>query len=219
VKDFGRCLDAAKERRGASEGYPAMLPQLSQDEVRDLATQYLDRIGALAPAAKRIVNKTTTNFRMLGAIHLAFPQAAIIHVVRDPLDTCLSCFTKQFVDAHTYSYDLAELGRYYAFYRELMVHWACILPAGRILNVSYEALVADFETEARRIVAHCGVDWDPRCLEFYKTERPVLTASALQVRQPIYDRSIGRWRAYGALLDPLMKALGAEADPIVLAAR
>ncbi len=218
VKFFGQILDAVLALQGASDGYPELLPGLSEDDFREIGTRYLEKISALAPAARRIVNKTTTNFRMLGAIHLALPAAAVIHVVRNPLDTCLSCFSKQFVDAHSYSYDLTELGHYYAFYRELMVHWACILPPARILDVSYESLVADVETEARRIVAHCGLDWDPRCLEFHKTERPVLTASALQVRQPIYDRSVGRWRAYGALLEPLMKALGAEGDPIVLAA-
>ena len=148
-----------------------------------------------------------------GLIHLALPNAAIIHTIRDPVDTCLSCFSKMFAEEQGHTYDLAELGRYYRHYQALMAHWHRVLPTGRILDVRYEDVVADLEGQARRIVAHCGLDWDPRCLAFHQTERPVLTASATQVRQPIYNSSIGRWRGYKEFLAPLLVELGIAGPP------
>jgi Sulfotransferase family len=138
---------------------------------------------------------------------MALPNAAIIHAVRDGVDTCLSCFFKHFKDGQRYSYDLAELGRYYRHYRELMAHWHRTLPQGRILDVRYEDVVADLEGEARRILSHCGLDWDPKCLDFHRTERSVKTASASQVRRPLYAHSVGRRRAYEAFLAPLLAEL------------
>lgn len=111
-----------------------------------------------------------------------------------------------------YSYDLEELGRYYARYRRLMAHWKRVLPKGRILDVGYEDVVQDLEGQARRILAHCGIPWDDRCLSFHKTDRPVQNASAVQVRQPIYKNSIGRWRAYEEWLGSLLTALDGEAS-------
>jgi hypothetical protein len=128
-------------------------------------------------------------------------------VVRDPIDTCLSCYSKLFADGNPFTYDLAELGRYYRHYASLMVHWHRVLPGGRMLEVRYEDVVADLEGQARRMLAYCGLDWDAACLDFHRTERPVLTASAAQVREPIYDRSIGRRRAYEPFLAPLLDAL------------
>ena len=135
------------------------------------------------------------------------PNARIIHVVRDPVDTCLSCFSKLFTVEQPFTYDLAELGRYHRAYQRLMAHWRAVLPTDVLLEVEYEALVENFEPQARRIVAHCGLEWDPACLEFYKTSRPVHTASMVQVRQPIYRSSVGRWRPDPALLRPLLQAL------------
>jgi hypothetical protein len=143
-----------------------------------------------------------------GLIHLALPNAIIIHTIRDPVDTCLSCFSKLFTEGQNHTYDLAELGRYYRHYQALMAHWHRVLPPGRILDVRYEDVVADLEGQARRIIAHCGLNWDPRCLAFHQTERPVLTASAAQVRQPIYDNAIGRWRVHEPFLGPLLAELG-----------
>jgi hypothetical protein len=152
-----------------------------------------------------------SNFYFVGLIHLALPQARIIHVMRDPVDTCVSCFSKLFSAAQDHTYDLAELGRYYARYARLMAHWRRVLPPGRMLEVRYEGVVADLDGEARRIIAHCGLDWDPRCLAFHRTERPVRTASATQVRQPIYRSAVGRWRAYAPDLAPLLAELGVAA--------
>jgi hypothetical protein len=138
---------------------------------------------------------------------LALPNAPIIHTVRDPVDTCVSCFSKLFSAQQDHTYDLAELGRYHRRYRQLMKHWHQVLPPGRILDVRYEDVVADLEGQARRIIAHCGLDWDPRCLSFHETARPVRTASATQVRQPIYTSAVGRARVYEQFLGPLLKEL------------
>ena len=147
------------------------------------------------------------NFAFAGLIHLALPNATIIHTVRDPVDTCISCFSKLFTEGNLQTYDLAELGRYYRRYQALMAHWHRVLPPGRILDVKYEDTVADLEGVARRIVAHCGLPWDQSCLDFHRTERIVRTSSATQVRRPIYASSIGRGHAYGSLLEPLLAGL------------
>ncbi|MGO8919003.1 MAG: sulfotransferase family protein [Stellaceae bacterium] len=132
----------------------------------------------------------------------------VIHARRDPLDTCLSCFARLFAHDQPYTYDLRELGRYYRAYAALMEHWRSVLPPGVMLEVPYEAVVADVEAEARRILAHCGLPWDDACLAFHRSRRPVRTASASQVRQPIYRGSIGRWEPYRDWLQPLTDALG-----------
>jgi hypothetical protein len=111
-----------------------------------------------------------------------------------------------------FTYDLAELGRYYRGYRALMAHWREVLPPGVMLDVQYEELVADFESQARRIVDFCGLEWDARCLQFYQTQRPVLTASAVQVRRPVYASSVSRWQSYAPMIRPLLDALGGDAQ-------
>jgi hypothetical protein len=146
------------------------------------------------------------------------PHARFIHTFRDPAATCLSCFSKLFVGNLNYAYDLRELGRYYNAYAELMAHWHSALPPGIMLDVRYEALVTDVEAQARQIVAFCGLAWDPRCLAFYATQRPVRTASARQVRQPIYRDAIERWRRYEPWLGPLLDELGSSGEAKPLAA-
>ena len=175
--------------------------------LRELAARYDDDLMRLAPQAARVTDKMPSNFFWAGLIHLAFPHAAIIHTVRDPLDTCLSCFSKLFIEDHPYAYDLGELGRFYKRYENLMAHWHAVLPPGRILDVRYEDVVADLENQARRVVTHCGLDWDERCLAFHRHARPVRTASLAQVRQPIYGTAVGRARAYEVFLGPLKAAL------------
>jgi len=196
---------------GGGLRYPDTLAQLSPRDVQALGARYVAAIAPLAPQAARIVNKMPSNFLFAGLIHLALPNARIIHAVRDPLDTCLSCFSKLFVAGQPQTYELAELGRYYRHYQDLMAHWRAVLPPGRILDVRYEDVVADLEGEARRIIAHCELDWDARCLDFHRTARPVRTASAAQVRQPIYGNAIGRGRPYEPFLRPLVDALAGAA--------
>ena len=190
--------------------YPDCLPALDAAGVKEIGTRYLAQVRRLAPAGvTRIIDKMPSNFLVLGLIHLALPNARIIHTIRDPVDTCISCFARLFTLEHNYMYDLGELGRYYRAYQRLMAHWHCALPRGRILDVRYEQLVADLEGGARRIVAHCGLDWDERCLTFHRTQRPVRTPSGMQVRRPIYTSSIGLRRHYEPFLGPLVAALGA----------
>jgi hypothetical protein len=176
-------------------------------DYRDLGTRYLAELKRLAPAAIHVTDKMPGNFIFAGLVHLALPNAAIIHTIRNPVDTCLSCFSKLFTEGQTHTYDLAELGRYYSHYQALMAHWHCVLPPCRILDVRYEDVVADLEGQARRIIAHCGLNWDSRCLAFHQTERPILTASAAQVRQPIYNSAVGRWRVHEEALRPLLAEL------------
>jgi tetratricopeptide (TPR) repeat protein len=186
--------------------FPEAASDLTDSDLHDLGARYLSRIERLS-YAPHISDKMPSNFMFAGLIHLALPNARIIHAIRDPLDTCLSCFSRLFAGEQNHTYDLGELGRYYRGYRDLMAHWHRVLPPDCILDVRYEDVVADLEGQARRILAHCGLDWDPRCLAFHQTERPVRTASATQVRQPIYNSSIGRWRLYEPFLGPLLAEL------------
>src|SRR3981189_2122844 len=162
--------------------------------MRAVGARYVAALKRLAGGAGRVTDQMPANFFFAGVIHLPPPNTPIIHTVRDPLDACVSCFSKLFTAEQNHPYDLAELGRYHRRYQRLMAHWHRVLPAGRILDVRYEDVVADLEGAARRIIAHCGLDWDARCLDFHRTERPVRTASATQERQPISTTGAGRAR-------------------------
>jgi tetratricopeptide (TPR) repeat protein len=199
--------------------FPDMVLAMSGEHFRTLATHYLDGLLRSAPEASRIVDKMPGNFLFTGLIHLALPHAAVIHAVRDPIDTCVSCFSVNFSRGQLHTYDLAELGRYYRHYQALMAHWHRVLPPRRIFEVRYEDLVDDVEGVARCIIAHCGLAWDTRCLDFHRTERSVRTASAAQVRQPIYKSSIGRWRRYEDFLGPLLSELEPSSAAIMPAVR
>jgi hypothetical protein len=168
-----------------------------------------------APHYTRFTDKYPFNFINVGLIHLALPNARFIHSRRSPLQTCLSIFSRLFHDV-AFSYDLGELGRYYRAYDALMAHWRSALPEGVMLEINYEELVDDFEGNVRRILAHCGLDWDEHCLAFHQTTRQVTTASSEQVRRPLYRTSLRRWQPRQALLEPLFDGLGPEltmADP------
>jgi tetratricopeptide (TPR) repeat protein len=187
--------------------FPGIIRVTSGEYLRRLAASYIKEIRRGAPDVARVTDKLPSNYLFTGLIHLALPNARIIHMRRNPLDTCVSCFSILFRSGHAYSYDLGELGRYFRAYERLMAHWRQVLPERVMLEVDYENLVGDFEGEARRIVAHCDLEWNPRCLAFYDTARPVRTASATQVRRPIYSSAIGRWHAYEPHLRPLFDAL------------
>lgn len=163
--------------------------------------------GNSDPDVRHVTDKMPDNFRLIGLIRLILPNARVIHCTRDPMATCLSIYKRLFaVEGLQFSYDLGELGHYYNLYRDLMAHWRSALP-GFIYDVSYEDLVADQETCTRALVSRCGLDWDPNCLRFEKSARPVQTASATQVRKPIYTRSLALWQKYEAHLKPLKDAL------------
>jgi hypothetical protein len=199
-------------RRGDRGGVEVEVAGLCAATVRHLASEYLAGLRRLAPGAARITDKMPTNFALVGFIHLALPDARIIHVRRNPIDTCVSCFATLFTRAHAYTYDLAELGRYHCAYQAMMAHWQKTLPPSVILDVEYEDVVADVNAQARRMLEHCGLPWDDVCLAFYETQRTVSTASAAQVRRPVYDTSVGRWRAYQSSLQPLLQALAIDPD-------
>jgi hypothetical protein len=207
LKTFNDVVDTVRGPDGAVLPFPEFVPALEAAPIRTIGAHYLAQIRALAPEASHITDKMPSNYYFAGLIHLALPNARIIHTVRDPVDTCISCFSKLFTAEQSHTYDLGELGRYYRRYQQLMAHWRRVLPAGRILDVRYEDVVADLEGQARQIIAHCGLEWDPRCLAFHTTKRPVRTASATQVRQPIYRSAIGRWRVYEEFLGPLLAEL------------
>lgn len=186
---------------------PAFLGLLAE-QLRELGARYARGIEALAPQAARVTDKWPWNFKFAGIIHLALPNARMIHVQRDPLDTCLSCFATLFSSDLPYMYDLSELGRYYRAYVCLITHWRNAMPPGAMLEIQYEELVADFEAQARRLVEYCGLEWNDACKDFSSVKRPVRTASAVAVRQPLYRSAVGRAQAYDEYLAPLRAALG-----------
>lgn len=186
--------------------------RLSARQLHALAGRYLAALRRLSATAERITDKMPRNFIHIGLIHLLFPNARIIHTRRDPRDTAISCFSTMGLGY----FDLAELGRFYRSYRSLLAHWRNVLPNGVMLDVDYEALVEDFDTQARQIVAHCGLEWDDSCAAFYRNERPVLTDSVGQVHQPIYRSSVGRWRRYEKFMGPFLDALEGKETPAPL---
>jgi hypothetical protein len=181
---------------------------MDETALRRIAQTYLGRLPVAPEGKIRIVDKLPDNFIAAGLIRLILPNARIIHTVRHPLDTCVSCYSRRFTTGQNFSYDLAELGRYYRHYSELMAHWRSILPPGAMLDVAYEDIVEDLEGQARRLIEYCGLPWDDRCLDFHRTGRFVKTASAAQVRKPLFRSSLQRWRRYEPCLGPLLRELG-----------
>ena len=178
------------------------LENICVDQLTKIGQTYLSAISELAPKASCIVDKMPTNFMFLGPIALAMPAAIIVHCRRDPIDTCLSCYKRLFSHNHPYSYDLRELGQFYGLYQRIMSHWTSVFP-DRIVEVVYEDLVESFDCESRRLIEACGLDWEDNCMDFYKTERQVRTASIQQVRQPMNNKSIGAWKKYESFLTEL----------------
>ncbi len=188
--------------------FPQYVSTFDAADFRRMGHAYLASLPKLPDGKIRITDKMPLNFLYVGLIRLILPNARIIHTMRDPVDTCVSCFTTLFTHGQPFSYDLAELGRYYRWYHRLMAHWRAVLPAGVMFDVAYEDVVDNLEKQARRLIDFCGLPWDNRCLSFYETSRSVATASNVQVRQPIYRSSLARWRRYEAYLQPLLAELG-----------
>jgi tetratricopeptide (TPR) repeat protein len=166
---------------------------------------YLAKLKELAPEATRVVDKMPANFLYVGMIHAALPEARFIHMRRNPVDSCLSIYFQNFHLIHSYANDLGDLAHFYREYLQTMDHWRRLLPEGTLIEVDYEALVSDQEQWSRRMVEHIGLPWDPRCLQFQKTERTVTTFSKWQVRQQIHQGSVARWRRYEKHLGPLLE--------------
>lgn len=203
-----RVIAALTGQLGRS-AYPEAVGKLSPAGLRQLGEAYVADLPR-RDGCVRIIDKLPGNFRHIGLIRLILPNAKIIHTSRNPFDTCVSCYSKLFSSGQHFSYDLAELGRYYRRYQKLMRHWRAVLPPGSFLDVAYEDVVNDVGGQARRLVEFCGLDWDARCTSFHKNDGFVMTASAVQVRKPLYRDSLNRWRRYEAWLSPLFAALGED---------
>jgi Flp pilus assembly protein TadD len=211
VKYLARALGQLRDRFPSLPKYPEMAAKVTPAQLDIVAKNYQQALGQGAGDSKRITDKLLTNYFFLGLINLLFPKAKVINTRRDPVDTCLSGFTKLFKDDMPHSYDLGELGRYYGKYRELMEHWEKVLPEGFMTVVQYEDVVADTEKEAKRLIDFLGLPWNEKCVEFHKSDRPVKTASVAQVRKPIYKTSVQRWKKYGPGLQPLVDAIDGKA--------
>lgn len=179
--------------------------QLTDDEFAKLGEKYLDRAWSLAPDKQFIIDKMPANCFYIGMIYRMLPLAKIIHAMRDPMDSCFSCFTHLFKSSMLFAYDLTALGEYYALYAEAMRYWHTVLPATVIFDLPYEQMVARHEEISRELIEYIGLSWDPNCLNFYKNDRTVKTASLMQVRKPIYKTSVQRWQYFAEELKPLLK--------------
>ena len=201
----GRLATSLNLNRPDGVNYPEAMRELGPSNLSAMGRDYLARARMhRRSGASRFIDKMPNNFPNAGLIALVLPNAKIIDARRHPLDACLSNYRQLFAKGQNFTYDLTEIGEYYLEYQRMMDHWHDVLP-DRVLTVQYEDVVADFEPQVRRLLAFCGLPWQDACLRFYESERPVRTPSAEQVRQPIYDRSVGHWKNYahhlGELLD------------------
>ena len=196
-------------RSGTEPDYPDILAALSDEELHQFGQQYIDDTRIHRRSAPFFVDKMPNNFRHIGLIHLILPNAKIIDARRHPMACGFSGYKQLFAEGQQFTYDLADLGQYYRDYVELMDHWDAVLP-GKVLRVQYENVVGDLETQVRRILDHCGLEFEPGCLSFHRTDRAVRTPSSEQVRQPIFKSGLDYWRNYEPWLDPLKDALGED---------
>lgn len=204
---FNQQAHGLSDLRGTSGTFPESVIDMAQDEIQRLAQAYLTELRRRGgEEALRISDKMPGNFVNLGLIAMLLPGAKIIHCQRDPLDTCLSSFTSYFTGYLPYTYNLEDLGHYYCRYQDLMAHWNEVLPLP-IYNLQYERLIADPATEIRKLIEFLGLPWDERCLEPHLADRVVATASSVQVREPIYRKSLNRSTRFEPHLEPLKQSL------------
>ncbi len=199
-----REFDHADARHDA---YPESVRAARERHLTGLGARYLAETSAIRGGRAHFIDKMPNNFSHVGLIHLMLPKAIIVDVRRHPMDSCFSSYKQYFAEGQSFSYSLEHLGRYYRCYLDLMDHWDDVLP-GKVLHLSYEELVHDPENRIRELLAHCGLPFEPACLAFHETRRPVRTASAEQVRQPLYSSGVGYWRRFEGELEPLRSALG-----------
>jgi len=186
--------------------FPVGYESFDADFLQKYAEDYHAQARRFSGDKPYVIDKMPQNFLYIGMIRLLFPQAKIIHCVRDPVDVCVSCFKRYFSGDIRFSYDLKELGQYFCFYHDLMAHWHDVLP-GYIYDARYEDLISDQEGQSRKLLDFCGLEWDDACLSFHKTERSVKTNSYVQVRKPIYTGSVKLWKNYEQYLTPLLDEL------------
>lgn len=185
-----------------------MMKSLTPDTIEYIANRYLENIKALSPTTAHVSDKMPSNYMHVGLIHILFPNAKIVHLQRNPLDVCLSAFSRLFHRGQHHSYNLIEQGKHYRNYARMMNHWRKVLPANSFFEIQYEHLIEDTPTYAKQLIDYCGLEWDDACLAFHESKRRVKTASIMQVRQPIYKTSVEKWRRYEKFLGPLREALG-----------
>lgn len=194
---------------GPANGKSDLIARSTRMDFTALGQAYRECLSAYGRAAPLLIDKTPANYLYLGLIALSLPEARIVHVRRDPMDNGYALLKTLFRTGCPYSYSQSDLGAYIGAYRRLMDHWRTVLP-GRMVEIDYEALVEDQEGESRRLLADLGLDWDPACLDFHANPAPAATASAAQVRRPIYRDSLALWRRYEAGLAPLAESLRAQ---------
>jgi predicted Zn-dependent protease len=193
-------------RKMKDNSYPGVLAELAPEDCRRLGERYMTDTRAYRGERPFFIDKMPNNFRHIGLVHLMLPNAKIIDVRREPMACCFSNWKQLFASGQEFTYSIEDIARYYRTYLDLMRHWDAVLP-GRVLRVCYEDVVADLEGNVRRILEFCGLEFEPACVEFYKTERSVRTASSEQVRQPIFRDGLFQWRNYEPWLGPLKESL------------
>ncbi|MFT4614082.1 MAG: tetratricopeptide (TPR) repeat protein [Bacteroidia bacterium] len=191
--------------------YPQAMHQLKAHHVRGIGEEYVENTLRHRSGARFFTDKMPNNFTGIGFLHSILPNAKVIDARRHPLDSCLGTFKQLFANGQVFSYDLYDLAHYYTQYVRMMKHWDAVLP-GKVLRVNYEDVVADLDTQARAIAAHCNLDWQDSMLNFHQNQRAVKTASSEQVRQPIYSSSVSLWRHYEEQLEELIDYL----EPVLL---
>jgi tetratricopeptide (TPR) repeat protein len=209
LPDVLRLVGELQGREPDSENprYPAVLTDLKPEDFHRFGERYLADTRVYRTGKPRFIDKMPNNFRHIGLIHLMLPNAKIIDARREPMACCFSNFKQLFASGQEFTYSIEDIAEYYRMYVELMAHWDRVLP-GKVLRIQHEEVVDDLEGNVRRILDFCGLDFEPACLEFYKTERSVRTASSEQVRQPIFKEGLDQWRNYEPWLEPLKSALG-----------
>jgi len=211
LPEVGRLISKLNRERRDRVAYPDALRDFTGEQWAALGRAYIEQTRQYRGGALHFIDKNPNNFASIGLLSLALPKAKFINTRRHPLDTCWSCFKQLFARGQPFTYDLFDLGEYYLQYDRLMAHWHAVLP-GRVLDVQYEAVVADQEGQTRRLLEFCELPWEDACLRYYETRRPIRTASSEQVRRPIYTDSIGVWRHYEPELAPLIDILAPLLD-------
>jgi tetratricopeptide (TPR) repeat protein len=195
----------------AHDAYPEIVCSAPFEYLADLGRRYIEETAPLRGSRPYFIDKMPNNFSHVGLIQAILPRSIIIDVRRHPMDACFSTYKQNFAEGQSFSYDLEDLGRYYRCYLSLMDHWDDVLP-GKVLRLRYEELIRHPEAQIRRLLSHCSLAFEPACLSFHETKRSVRTASAEQVRQPLYTSGVGYWRHFEAQLAPLRRALGDSLD-------